>query len=76
MDLLNEYFATITKNLRENLLHENFNQPTTLTIIYDSDRSILMYSMTRTEIKSIIDGLNNDAASGLDDCSLLKQDAQ
>jgi hypothetical protein len=46
-----------------------------LTMTYDSDRSILMYPTTRTEIKSIIDGLNNDAASGLDDCSgkLLKK---
>jgi hypothetical protein len=69
MDLMNEYFATIAENLRENLLHENFNQPTTLTMIYDSNRSILMYPTTRTEIKSIIDGLKNDAASGLDDCS-------
>jgi hypothetical protein len=36
---------------------------------HDSDRSILMYPSTRTEIKSIIGGLKNDAASGLDDCS-------
>jgi hypothetical protein len=64
-----EYFATIAENLKENLLDENFNQPTTLTMTYDSDRSILMYPTTRTEIKSIIDGLKNDAASGLDACS-------
>jgi hypothetical protein len=69
MDLLNDYFATIAENLKENLLHENFNQPTTLTMTYDSDRSILIYPTTRTDIKSIIDGLKNDAASGLDDCS-------
>jgi hypothetical protein len=54
--LLNEYFATIAENLKEKLLHENFNQPTTLTMTYGSDRSIR-------------DGLKNDAASGLDDCS-------
>jgi hypothetical protein len=38
-------------------------------MIYDSDRSILMYLTTRTEIKSKIDSLKNDAASVLDDCS-------
>jgi hypothetical protein len=37
------------------------------------DRSILMYPTTRTEIKSIIYGLKNDAASGLDDCKMLKK---
>jgi hypothetical protein len=57
MDLLNEYFATIAENLKKNLLHENFNQATTLTMTYDSDRSILMYPTTTTEIKSIIDSL-------------------
>jgi hypothetical protein len=69
MDLLNEYFATIAENLKENLLHEIFNRPMTLTMTYDFDHSILMYPTTRTEIKSIIDGLKIDAASGLDDCS-------
>jgi hypothetical protein len=69
MDLLDENFATIAENLTENLLHENFNQPTILTMTYDFDRSILMYPTTRTGIKSIIDGLKNDAAPGLDDCS-------
>jgi hypothetical protein len=29
----------------------------------------MMYPTTRSEIKSIIDGLKNDAVSGLDDCS-------
>jgi hypothetical protein len=57
MDLSNEYFATIAENLKKNLLHENFNQATTLTMTYDSDRSILMYPTTTTEIKSIIDSL-------------------
>jgi hypothetical protein len=52
MDLLNEYFATIAENLEENLLHENFNQPTTLTMTYDSDCSVLMNSTTRTEIRN------------------------
>jgi hypothetical protein len=32
MDLLNEIFATIAENLKVKLLHENFNQPTTLTM--------------------------------------------
>jgi hypothetical protein len=62
-------FATIVENLKENLPRKNFNQPTTLTMTYEFDRFILMYPMTRTEIKSITDGLKNHTASGLDDCS-------
>jgi hypothetical protein len=69
MDLLNEYFATIAENLKENLLHENFKQThdTDYDLWFRSLYSDVSYDII--EIKSIIVGLKNDAASGLDDCS-------